>query len=52
MIERAWLVQSLLVSDDELKEENGTHHKIAVAGGKEMFTGNSHFYQFKKRNFR
>ena len=43
MIGRAWLVQSLLVGNDELKEENGTHDKIVVAGGKEKFTGNSHF---------
>lgn len=43
MIGRARLVQSLLIGDDELKEENGTHHKTVVARGKEMLTGNSHF---------
>lgn len=46
MIGRAGLVQSLLLGDDELKEENGLHHKVAVARGV-VTPGNSHFKLIK-----
>lgn len=56
MIGRAWLVQSLLLSGDALKEENGTPHKIVIARGKK-FSLATHIFKvekdpFKKRNFR
>lgn len=50
MIGRAWLVQSLLLSGDALKEENGTPHKIVIARGKK-FSLATHIFKVEKDPF-
>lgn len=47
---RAWLVQSLLLSGDTLKEENGTPHKIVIAKGNQISL-TSHIFKAEKAPF-